>query len=424
MSRWSQYEDATERMRGANPVPTTELQSTLGATELSAALGRAIALGESPSRPIPAGDRIAMERGAKGRSGRGIFARHRGASLGLGLACVVAATLVFLLSGGSVDSVRDGGHPEYAAAAVAVAEANPRLLITAPGWSIVHARSFEIDSGSLSYKDGNNPTVGPDARGLELDWYPARLYHRYLRDRAGASPRGPVKRVTSTLLGRRATTFHYAEQEPNFATVLAPQGRVFVEIVGLLGKDEFEAVLRSLRSVGVDTWLAAMPPEVVQPTTRSKAIARMLAELPVPPGFDPEALQSDTVLTDRFMLGKAVAGAVACDWLQRWKSATRTGDDAAAQQAVTALGSARRWPVLVQMVRERGYEGNALPAHGQGWPAQIVAAGREIAAGHLRRKPAAHTVYVNGEPVGFRVPAHAAPVSLLDCGGNGMVPGL
>jgi hypothetical protein len=66
--------------------------------------------------------------------------------------------------------------------------------------------------------------------------------------------------VTSTLLGQRATTFHYAGQRPNYATILSPQGNVFIEVNGTLGsKQEYEAVLHSLRPVGVEAWLGAMP---------------------------------------------------------------------------------------------------------------------------------------------------------------------
>ncbi len=123
---------------------------------------RAIALGESPAQPIPAGDRVAREHAAGAGSTRGgVFSRHRGASLGLGgLACAAVIAALVVLSGGSVDSVRDGAHPSFAAAAVKVAEANPRLLVTAPGWSIVHARSFEVDSGALTYKDDEHHALG------------------------------------------------------------------------------------------------------------------------------------------------------------------------------------------------------------------------------------------------------------------------
>jgi hypothetical protein len=418
--RRSQIDDALAEMRAANPISVSQLRGSIGEAELAAAMRRAIAIGESPAEPISAGDRVAAESKSAAHRPRRFVFEHRSLSLGLGLACVVLAAAVFLLTGGSVDSVRDGGHPTYAAAAVKVAEANPRLLVTAPGWSIVHARGFEVDSGELIYKHGGQPAFGPDAPQLELDWYPARFYRSYLRDRAAGTSRGQVTPVVSTLLGIKATTFHYAGQRPNFSTILAPQGSVVVEIHASLGREAYEAVLRSLRQVGVDAWLAAMPTEVVQPATRSAAIGQMLRQLPVPPGFDPSVLQSDSVLSDRFMLGKAVAGAVACEWLRRWAAATREGSDAAAREAVDALGTARRWPVLLRMVRERGFEGNVLPLHGQGWPSQIVAAGREIAAGHLNRKPAVRTLYAKGNPVGYVTSGDTAPASVLGCQLSGL----
>jgi hypothetical protein len=154
--------DALARMRAANPVSAEELRETIGEAELACAMRRAIAAGDAPARPIPAGDRLAMEPGAGGGLGLArTFSRHRSASLGFGLACIaVIAVLVVLVAGGSVDSVKDGGRPSYAAAAVKVAEANPRLLVTAPGWSIIHANSFEAEYGGLTYKDAGYPAFG------------------------------------------------------------------------------------------------------------------------------------------------------------------------------------------------------------------------------------------------------------------------
>lgn len=416
MTRKSRNDEVLARMRAANPFSAAELEKATTAAELSGAMQRAVAAGESPSQPIPAGDRVAREyvlpRSARG----GVFSRHRGASLGLGagLACVVVVAALILLSGGSV---RDGGHPAFAAAAVEVAEANPRLLITAPGWSIVHARSFEVDHGELIYSDGVHRPYGPAGRQLDLSWYPTRFYASMLRDHGRVRTRaGYPKPVTSTLLGQQATTFRYAGQHPNYATILAPQGGVFVTISGTLGgKQEYEAVLRSLRPVGVDSWLTAMPPEVLRPAARTAAIAQILQGIPVPPGFDASILQSESALTDRFMLGKAVAGAVACDWIQRWLSATQAGDDAAAREAVEAIGTAPHWPVLLRMIREKGYRGNAMPLHGRGWPSNLLTAAEEIAHGHLRRKPAVVTIRVKGLPAGIMTPAGAAPASVLGC---------
>jgi hypothetical protein len=415
-------DDALAVMRVVNPYSAEELARTIGEADLARAMRRAIAAGESPVRPIPAGDRVAIERGAGGGPGRvGIFSRHRAASVGFGLVCAAVIALLVVLGGGSVDSVKDGGRPTYAAAAVKVAEANPRLLVTAPGWSIVHAHSFEVDSGILEYRYRHTAAYGLDAHSLHLSWYPARLYRSVLREHREVSPwrarrgEGTVE-TSTTVLGQRATTFHdHLRGGSDYFTVLPPQGKVFVELSARLGESEYATVLRSLRAVGVDRWLAAMPAEVVQPASRSAVIAGMLHGVPLPPGFQTAPLEAETHFTDRFQLGQAVAGAVACGWLESWTAATRSGDEAAARKAVQGMAGARRWPVLLQMVQEKGFEGDVLPAHGNGWPSSIVAAAREIAAGHLRRYPAVERIYRKGLGVSVSTPKNAAPVSVLGC---------
>jgi len=408
MIRRGRSADALVRMRAADPFPVEEVGKTVAPEDLERAMRRAIPAGDSPARPIPAGDRVAMERGAGGGPGRvGIFSRHRVATVGFGLACAAVAAVLIVLGGGSVDSVKDGGHPTYAAAAVKVAEANPRLLVTAPGWSIIHADSFEVDSGGLTYRYKSEPAYGSDGRRLTEGWHSTRGYRLALRElgRHGSAE-------TATVLGRRATTFHENGGRTD-VTVLPPQGEVFVEI-GAAPSDS-ATVLRSLRAVSIDRWLAAMPAEVVQPTSRSSVIAAMLDGVPLPPGFDLAALETESHLTSRFELGRSVADAVACGWLESWSAATRSGDDGAAQQAVEGMSGARHWPVLLQMVREKGYHGDALPAHGNGWPSNVVAAGNEIAHGYLRRKPAVTTTYVNGVAFGTMIPKNAAPASVLGC---------
>ncbi|MBS1882336.1 MAG: hypothetical protein JSS97_05205 [Actinobacteria bacterium] len=400
--------DPLGQMRAANPVSTAELRASIGEADLARAMRRAIAAGESPARPIPAGDRMAIERGAAGGpGGGGIFSRRRVASAGFGLACVAAIALLVVLGGGSVDSVKDGGRPTYAAAAVKVAEANPRLLITAPGWSIVHANSFEAEYGGLTYKDAGHPVLGPKRLSVVMEWAPASLYSSTLR---GYRRKATVTK--SAVLGRQATTFHYRGR-PAYITVLPPQGKVFVTLG--LPAHEHEALLRSLRAVSVERWLAAMPPEVVQPAAESGVIAQMLHGVPLPPGFDPASLGSAGVLTNRYELGQAVAGAVACGWLESWEAARRSGDAAAAAAAVAGMRGARHWAVLLQMVQEKGFEGDVLPAHGNGWPSYIVTAAREIAAGHLRRRPAVERRYEHGVVIGVLTPRNAAPASVLGC---------
>jgi hypothetical protein len=414
--------DAIARMRAFNPVSAEELARTTSEGELASAMRRAIAAGESPARPIPPGDRVAMERGGGTRPRGKVFSRRRVATFAFGLACAAAIALLLVLGGGPVDSVKDGGRPAYAAAAVEVAEANPRLLVTAPGWSIIHAHSFEVDSGILEYRYKHTPAYGLDAKSLHLSWQPAHLYRRVLRERREASPweerhGGRIEETATPVLGHRATTFHdHLRGGSDYSTVMAPQGKVFIEIDARLHEHEYMTVLRSLRAVGVDRWLAAMPAEVVQPSSRSDVIARMLDGVPLPPGFDLAALEAESHITDRFELGRSVAAAVACGWLESWSAATRTGDEATARQAIEGMSGARRWPVLLQMVQEKGFEGDVLPANGNGWPSYVVAAAREIAAGHLRTHPAVVTRRdANGNVLGVMTPANAAPASVLGC---------
>ena len=283
----------------------------------------------------------------------------------------MVAVLIFL-SGGSV---KDGGHPAFAAAAVEVAEANPRLLVTAPGWSIVHARSFEVDSGSLSYSDG--------AHHLTFDWYPARFYGSYLRDR-----RRVGALVHSTILGHGATTVRYPDRasEPgaDYETLISPWDKVAIDIRGVVASSrEYRAIVNSLRRVDVDTWLGAMPREVVQPAALDLTVKRMLRGVPLPPNFDAGTLPDSSLITDRYRLGTAVTGAVTCGWLEDWAAAARAHDLPAAHEAARGLGSAPDWPVLLAMAREKGWKGDALPPHGNGWASQILGVAREIGRGRL-----------------------------------------
>lgn len=200
----------------------------------------------------------------------------------------VAATIAVVLVafGFFAFEKHDGGpsvRPAFADAAVRVAEANPRLLVTASGWSVKHAYGFEVDSGSMIFGNGTHH--------LTFNWYPGRYYRSYLRDRrkVGAA-------VHSTILGHRATTVRYHRSPVNepgldYETLFSPWGAVAVGIRGIFSsKREYQAILSSLRRVDVNTWLNAMPPEVVQPSALDATVEQMLRGVPLPPNFDPSAL--------------------------------------------------------------------------------------------------------------------------------------
>jgi hypothetical protein len=241
----------------------------------------------------------------------------------------VLATL--LVVSGWVGGPGKGGA-DFAAAAIRVAEANPRLLVTAPGWKVVRADAFEPDSGELTLSDGTHR--------FEIHWYPARLYRQYLRDRAQVST--PQHGV---LLGMRATTVNYGRDE--YATTLSPDGNVFVEVRGRLGsRSAYDEILRSLRPVDVETWLGAMPPSTVRPAARSEAVNRMLRGIPTPPGFDPSRLRRGGSIANRDSLAVGVGNAVACAWVESWIRARDAGDPASAARAVGAMAGSADWPIV------------------------------------------------------------------------------
>jgi hypothetical protein len=356
------------RMRALNPASASGVAAGIDPEELQRAMRRAIALGGLPKQPVPAGDDVAKAFAQPPRPAAALFGRRRRVVAVAGLAVVVALAAAIVLSGG----FSAGRHPDYAEAAVKVAEANPRLLVGEPGWGVVDAGEFEADEGETTFSDG--------AHQLALNWYPARYYRSYLDDRGQVST--PQR---SELLGSTATTVDYGRNE--FATMLSPQGDVFVEVRGrFASRAEYDQAVGSLHRVDVDTWLAAMPPSVVGPDQRAGVVAGMLREVPLPPGFDLAGLQGEAAVLNHYALAVKVADTVSCAWVERWIEAKRGGDPRGAQEAVDAMSGAAGWPLLSRMEAEE-------PG---GWAINIRASGRELAAGHLNRDAAGSMVNPDG----------------------------
>jgi hypothetical protein len=254
-----------------------------------------------------------------------------------------------------------------------VTTVNPRLLVTEPGWKIVRADEFETDSGELTFSDGS--------RRFEIHWYPAGYYGQYLRDRATVSTP-----ELGTLLGQGATTIEYSPEE--YATMLSPQGRVFVELRGRLGsKPAYDEILRSLQAVDVETWLGAMPPSTVRPEARSDAVDQLLQGMPLPPGFDADALKNGDSIAAQSTLAVKVGNAVACGWVESWIAARAAGDRTAAGRAVEAMSSSADWP----LVRE-----TKVP-----WFGNYKIAAKQLRAGKLDRSDSSYEVRTDGRTFGF-----------------------
>jgi hypothetical protein len=206
------------------------------------------------------------------------------------------------------------------------------------------------------------------------------MYGVYLRDRAEVS--APEQ---GELLGQRATTVEYSPEE--YATMLAPQGDLFIELRGRLGsRSAYEEILHSLRPVDVETWLGAMPAATVRPQDRSLEVDQMLRGIPLPPGFDPAVLQNENSISDRSSLAVKVGNAVACGWVDSWIAARLSGNDAGAERAVEAIAGAPDWPIVLE---------TRSP-----WFSNYATVVRQLRAGRLERGPAGYEVREDGRTFG------------------------
>ncbi|HZO68270.1 MAG TPA: hypothetical protein VFB74_25005 [Kribbellaceae bacterium] len=253
------------------------------------------------------------------------------------LVAVAAATALIVLGGVFLPSGGGGPSappPAYAAELVAVAEANQRLIIDAPGWKIDYVGEFGATQGEMRFRNGSST--------VSMMWGPAGQYRSYLQDRARESRPTEVD-----VLGRTGSMVHYSGSD--FATMLPPAGPTFLEIRADLGSEKaYRDMLGKLRAVDVNTWLAALPASVITPDKKAAVITEMLADIPVPKGFDTKKLNTGTT-TERYHVGARVAGTVACAWIDRWAAARKAGNDEGVREAVDALKSSRSWKVLREM---------------------------------------------------------------------------
>ncbi len=103
MSDTVRDDDLLGRLRLADPVDLAELERAVAPLR-ERLKARAIAQGSTPSEPIPAGDRVALEAGSRGARG-GSRGRRRWLPLGFAsLACAAILAAVLVFSGGSLDS--------------------------------------------------------------------------------------------------------------------------------------------------------------------------------------------------------------------------------------------------------------------------------------------------------------------------------
>ncbi len=259
-------------------------------------------------------------------------------------AAALAVGAVFVLA------ARDGEQAgtAWAAPLVKLANNSPLLLLDAPGWKVT--RADEYDEARAKLVEGEMTFTDASGRSADLHWRAGDLAG-WQKDRANGAPLV----VTRTVMGHRAQVIRYAQSQ-NYAALWADDdGRVLEFRTDAASLAAFEGLLASLKRVDVDAWLSAMPASVIKTADRATVVREMLADIDQPPGFDAKKLEQGELLKDRYQLGAAVAGAVACAWIERWDAARKRGDDATATAAAAAMHGSRDWKILGEMNADGDY---------------------------------------------------------------------
>jgi hypothetical protein len=177
---------------------------------------------------------------------RGRPLRRWGRRRVLGLAApALAVGIAAIVLGITVTSGDD--EPARAAAVVRVAEKAPRILVDDANWRVAYVGRFSLDYGQITL-------AASGRRRLEVYWLPVKELQPALDEgRAKLEDLGTARAVnTRARLFRVPGTDEYVAVWRQDDYMVEAQGRAADEA-------SFRAMLSSLREVGTERWLSAMP---------------------------------------------------------------------------------------------------------------------------------------------------------------------
>jgi hypothetical protein len=330
---------------------------------------------------------------------RGWRSGSRRLGLGFAVAALAAAVVAVVLLGGGGD---ERPSSVYGAELVRFAESTPLLLLEGPGWSVRSVEQSEA-RGRIEFATAS-PEPHPDEsletraevkrhvtapavvarrqRLVELAWYDSRDYSATVRHGKvslsfydtdlhkrihlhvpGHSLKIEVKGLGVTAYVNPHSETSWRQGGPGDRAMLAYwyEGAHLIEMrASVPDLAAFRERLEWLRRVGPEDWLDAMPARVVKAADYAATVESMLTGIPLPPGFDPSRLKTEGITTDRYQVGAAVGGAVACDWFRTWDEAVEGGDGATVKKAEAVLMKSESWPIFREMAKEGAYPATVI----------------------------------------------------------------
>jgi hypothetical protein len=240
---------------------------------------------------------------------------------------VAAAAAVAAAVTGPVLLLRGGDEPATPEVATVYYS---RALLTAPGWDLTQV----YESSDLRFVD-----YWRGEENLSLSWVPAEWYAGRFADR----DTGPGKRRVgeTELVGVRATIWAYTEgdaPQTDHEAMTQPRRGWFLAVRGS-GMDlaEFESLLAQVARTDEAAFAAGTASDDVT-YVDDAALARMLTQVPGPPGLDRLTMPFQGFVSNSHVL-TAVAHDVGCAWIEEYAAGRR--DD-----AVAALADPASWPLF------------------------------------------------------------------------------
>lgn len=372
-------------LRAANPVG----KPTLDALDL--ADGEA-ALGEAIVSEASLASELASATAPRRR-------RRRSLPVVAGATAAAAVAIVILFAGGGASHSPESA---YGAQLVRFAESTPLLLLEGAGWRVQNVteaargeymppsrsegtmefvtgkpvpyetlnvtpvgKPKRVPGSKLVYQDQRVTGMLPAAvrqRKIELRWFQGSLAESIEMARNAPHPNGqswtkmPVLDTTAQVDTRAEFFVNLGKPgDRRMAAFWSEDGYVLEMKAWVPDLGAFGERLDWLTRVESETWLDAMPDEVVKAADHDAAVREMLKGIPVPDSFTPSMIPDEGLTTNRSQVGISVTNIVACQWFRQWGEARRKGDTAAEVEAERAMATSRHWPILREMANEGGF---------------------------------------------------------------------
>lgn len=313
-------------------------------------------LTKSLPNPVPPAAASSLEQSLEGvfdRMGRTIAESPRPARRGSSpryrrslVAGFTAVAFALALISSLLISERSDESSAWAAEDIAMASETPQMLMPST-WKVTRLDSYYDGnrSGEMEFKNKINGRVAG------LFWVLPKFHAGYVRDRSAYEHSATAR----TSGGHTAKIFYEFSQPAG-----TPGGTAYVALwiennrsmrfeTGFRGRPtatqlrQFKSLLKSVHPVTPEAWLSALPARYLLPSEIPQASERILADVPIPAGFNAaETLQNVESATERQLSLKLIGG-VQCIWIGKWLSARRHGDRAEMTKIRTKLEGYRSW---------------------------------------------------------------------------------